>query len=234
MIWDYQIVMKHKYNPDYKTVNLIDVNEILGFAKKEVKELEEEINEDKRIEQELLDFMKHVEKNSKQKIHFIGHEKKFGIHMLRFMFSNGGFMEVMVEKPLSINAHFLDAGSAAKFAKGLKKVLDRTLPDSPVKSMYIDSVKVSDGFGEETLNLSKWTIMHKITIHRTILVTVLAMTTFFLIESVKVLFHERIVEILNRHFFIISWAVGLIIGLLVEPLRTRIEHFVERHIEKIR
>jgi len=215
----------------YSVVNLVDVNELLTFVKKEYRELDAQIKEEKRIEDELKDFIKEIEKHSGHSIHHIGHEKKYGAHLIRFLFKDGGFLEVIVEKPLAITGHFLDEKAAKKFAKGLKKTLNQILPDSPIKQMYIDSVNVEDGMNSEILTLDKWSRIHKIAIHKTIVITITAVFLFVLLEFIKELFIESAREILKLHSMFVSLTIALIIAISFEPIKIRVEKIVGKFID---
>jgi len=217
----------HRGKIQYKVVDLVDVNELLSFAKRESKELEEEIKEEQRVEKELKAFIAEIEKCSGQKMHHIGHEKKYGAHLIRFLLHNGGFVEVMVEKPLAIKGHFLSEKTAKEFASALKKVLNRTLPDSPVKSMFIDSVKVLDGWKDEVLTFGKWSQMHKIAIHKTVVVTIVAIFIFVLMEVTKELFHTTFLQFLRIDTLVVSIVTAVFLAIFFEPIKEKVEHFVE-------
>ncbi|MBN1502393.1 hypothetical protein JW930_02515 [Candidatus Woesearchaeota archaeon] len=220
-----------KKEPSYKVVSLLDVNELLSFAKQEVKGLEDEIKEEQRVEEELKEFIKHIEKHSGHKLNYIGHEKRYGKHLVRFLFQDGGFLEVIVEKPLAMNAHFSDEEQAKKFVSGLKKTLEKTLPDHPVKDMFIDSIHIEDGFKDDVLTVDKWSKIHGITIQKTLVVTVVAVFIFVIIELTKAYFVETARDVLHLESFIISIVTAIIIALFIEPIRNKTEHIVGKMIK---
>ncbi|MBD3203871.1 hypothetical protein GF327_06230 [Candidatus Woesearchaeota archaeon] len=222
---------KKKKGPDYKVVSVLDVNELLSFAKDRVKSLEEEIKEEKRVEDELKEFIDEVEKHSGHEIHFIGHEKRFGKHLVRFLFEKGGLLEVIVEKPVAMNAHFLDKKDAKKFVKGLKKALDKKIPDHPVKDMFIDSIRVEDGFREDILTVNKWAKIHKIRLKTGIVITLVAVAIAFMIELAKEFFLEKTHQIVPAHSVIVTIVTAVLIAIFYEPLKRKIESFVGRFMD---
>ncbi len=207
----------------YHIVSLLDVNDLLTFAKEEVKTLKEEITEEQRVEKELKEFIATIEKHSGHKIHYMGHEKRFGKHLVRFMFKKGGFLEVMVEKPLALNAHFINKSQADDFASGLKKALKEVLPDSPVKDIFIESIKVEDGHQKQLLSVDKWAMLHKITIHRTIVVTVVAAILVLIMEFFKEFFVMKAKLAMEEDSIIISIVTAIIIVLFFEPVKSKVE-----------
>jgi len=214
--------------PNYKRVSIVDVNELLSFAKKEYHELEEQIQEEKRVENELKDFIKAIEKHSKHKIHYIGHEKRHGKHLVRFLFKKGGFLEVMVEKPLAINAHFINEKHAEKFAQGLKKTLHEVLPENKVKDMVINDVKVEDGFKEDMLTFDKWSSLHNIAIKKTVVVTVLTIIVFIIMEVVEMFTTETTQEIFNLPSVLISIIIAVIIAFFFIHIKEKLEDIIDR------
>ncbi len=207
----------------YKVVSLLDVNELLPFAKEEVRSLEQDIKEEKRVEKELKEFIGKIEKHSGHKIHYIGHEKRYGKHLVRFLLQKGGFIEVMVEKPLALNAHFIKKESAEKFANGLKKALDEHLPDHPVKQMFIDSIAVEDGFKDDVITVDKWSKIHKLAIHKTLLYTIVVFSIFIIIEIIKEFFLAKTKEVLPFESVIVTLITAVIIVLFYEQIKEKIE-----------
>jgi hypothetical protein len=197
----------------YKIVSLLDVDQLLSFAKNEVQSLDEEIKEEKRVEKELKEFISIVEKNSGHG--FIGHEKRYGKHLIRFLFTTGGFLEVIVDKPLTMNAHFINEKHAEKYAKGLKIALEKVLPNHPVKPIFIESIKIEDGFKDDVISLDRWSKMHKITIHKTLVTTIV----IFLIFIIMGITQEYIEHVTSEMFQLRS--VAITIAAALNPLKRR-------------
>ncbi len=217
-----------KEDEDYTIVNLVDVNEFLSFAKKEYKELEQQIKEEERVERELKKFISEIAKYSKHIIHYIGHEKRYGTHLVRFLFKQGGFLEVIVQKPVTLNAHFIDAASAKKFAAGLKKTLQKWLPDTPIKQLIIDSIKIETGKRENEITIEKWTKLHRIALHHTVVITFTALLVYVILESTKAYFAEISKGVLHYESIIISMSVAVVLSFSFDPIRAKIEQIIEK------
>ncbi len=222
--------MRPKRRPDYKVVSLLDVDQLLSFAKNEVRNLDEEIKEEQRVEKELKEFIDEIEKHSGHDIHYIGHEKRFGKHLVRFLFQDGGFLEVIVEKPLVLNGHFISEETAKKFATGLKKALRSRLPEHPVKDLFIDSIRIEDGFKDAPISVDKWNKLHKLTIHGTLVTTFVVLIIFITIEVVKEYFKESSAAFLHPETAVVSIVTAVLISLFFEPLKGLVEKLVAKVI----
>ncbi len=220
--------MEHRLKGDYKVVHFVDVNELLGCAKKEFSELDQQIKEEERVEKELREFIKHVEKHSGHKIHHIGNSKDFGVFMVKFLFKKGGFMEVIGERPLTLKAHFINKKDADMFAKGLKKALHNLLPETPVKDMVIDSIAVEDGFKEEQISVGKWKKMNKLLLHKTAIVTVFVFILVTINEFWKEILKVTTLETFGLHSLVTSVVMAVVIAFLFDPIKNKIEHLLEK------
>lgn len=223
--------MKSK-KEEYKVVNFVDVNELLTFAKNEFKELEEQIKEEKRVEDELKVFIEKIERFSGHSIHHIGKERREGNLLIRFLFTGGGLLEVMGDKPLTMNAHFVNEKSAKKFAEGLKKALNKELPDHPVKDMIIQSIDIQDGFKDPGLTYDKWNKMHHLAVNHTVVVTLVALIIFIIIEWTKELFKETAFQYFNFHSFAVSIITAIIVAFFFDKIRSKVEHITAKFIKK--
>ena len=184
--------MPHK---NYHTVSVVDVEQLLPFVKQETHSVSDEIKEENRVKEELQKFIEILKKHAGEQIYYIGEEKKFGKHLERFLFQKGGFLEVVLEQPVAINAHFIEKKMAMKFCKGLKKAAYLILPESEVKKLFIDSIMVSKPT-EEALTYDKWDLMHSISLHKTLTYTLIAAAIFLLAAVIQESF-----ELLNGAYF---------------------------------
>jgi len=103
----------------------------------------------------LAKFIDVLEKHFKQKIYYMGMDVIEAKYYERFIFDKNGFLEVMMDKPVAINAHFTDEKMAKNFCEALKKSLLAVLPDTPVSKMFIDSVEVQNE-KEQNLTYETW------------------------------------------------------------------------------
>lgn len=222
----------HDEGEQYRVVNYTDVEDLLSFSKNEYKNLEEQIKEEKRVEGELKRFIRAVEKHSDHKIHFIGHEKRFGIHLIRFLFKKGGLLEVIVDKPLAINGHFVDRKHAKAFAKGLKRALDKELPENQVKSMMVDNVTVEDGFKDAILTVDKWSRIHRIAVHKTVIITVFAFIILLINEAMRIIVEETALHLFHLESIFIAIVVATFFAVLLDPLKSKTEALTMKYFNK--
>ncbi|MFP4402953.1 MAG: hypothetical protein ACLFPJ_01210 [Candidatus Woesearchaeota archaeon] len=141
-------------------VPALDVGELVPFLVKEKNNLIDSIKEQKRAKTELEKFIEILQKNFKEKIYYIGmdiDEKTYE----RFIFEKSGFLEVMIESPLALVAHFIKEKRAKNFHVALKKSLFEILPKNKISELFINSIEVQTE-KEQMLTYYKWNKMKKI------------------------------------------------------------------------
>jgi hypothetical protein len=79
----------------------------------------------------------------------------------RFIFEKGGFLEVMTESPVALNAHFVHANQAKQFAAALKKTLTSLLPSAPATQLFLDSIEVQNQ-DDSSLTVEGWNKMKRV------------------------------------------------------------------------
>jgi hypothetical protein len=136
-------------------VPLLDVGEVLPFAVRKTETLQESFTEQDRAKQALVKFVDQLERKLKQKVYYMGLDVIGEKAYERFIFDKGGFLEVMVESPVALNAHFVHELQAKAFAKALKLALTGALPKSPTSQLLIDSVEVQNQ-DDTSLTVEKW------------------------------------------------------------------------------
>ena len=136
-------------------VPALDIQERLPFAIRETKDLQGSFAEQDRAKQELVKFVDRLEKNLKQKVFYLGFDVIGEKSYERFLFDKGGFLEVMVESPVALNAHFVHDDQASKFAKALKVTFGQLLPKGPITQLFIDSIEVQNQ-DDTSLTVEKW------------------------------------------------------------------------------
>ncbi|MEM4267237.1 MAG: hypothetical protein QXK37_00220 [Candidatus Woesearchaeota archaeon] len=142
-------------------VPALDIGEIVPFTIRKTKSIEESIEEQERSRQKLAEFIEKLEQKFGESIFYIGYDEIAGRFYERFMFEQGGFLEIMIEAPLALNAHFISEERAKKFCAALKETLKEMLPDSPVSNMFLDSITVQTQ-NDNSLTYKKWEIMKEI------------------------------------------------------------------------
>lgn len=141
-------------------VPLLDVQEILPFALGKEEILNEGVGEEDRAKKELLKFIEKLEKNFGEDIYYIGMDIIGEKSYERFILKKGGFLEVMIEKPLALNAHFINKRRAKKFLDSLKKSL-KTISKNKNINFLLDSLQVQTE-EDTSLSVERWNIMKSI------------------------------------------------------------------------
>lgn len=143
------------------SVPAVDVAEMFPFAVRKTKSLQESFSEQDRAKQELVRFIERLEKTLKQKIYYMGFDVIAEKSYERFIFDKGGFLEVMTESPVALNAHFVHEQQAKKFAAALKKTLQSILPKEARTQLLIDSIEIQDQ-DDASLTVDSWHKMKSI------------------------------------------------------------------------
>lgn len=138
-------------------ISVLDINELLPFAVKKAKSLQESMKAQENSKKELNSFISKLEKNLKEEICYIGMDVIGEKSYERFMLGSG-FFEIMIEAPMAMNAHFPDRKKADRFCKALKKTLDEMLPEGSAKAIFLESIEVQDEH-DTSLTVEDW---HKI------------------------------------------------------------------------
>lgn len=133
-------------------VNLIDLPELLPFT------ISEKCDESKSSK-EVFEFVELLEEFDS--LHYIGQDNIEGKFYQRFLFSNGGFMEIMQKAPSAIVAHFADEERAEKFSEKLRQLIKKKCGDSKPVEMLAQDVKVNRET-EGKLSYEKWSKLNNI------------------------------------------------------------------------
>ncbi|RME53202.1 hypothetical protein D6783_02665 [Candidatus Woesearchaeota archaeon] len=177
---------------NYHVVSLIDVNELLPFVKRVRQNTDEPTKEEEaKLQAELDRFFSTLKRYYHTPIHYIGDERRYGKHLERYLINKTGFIEIMVEAPLHLNAHFISKREAETFAQALKKTLFETVPASPVRSMFIDSVRVQDKKASATYQT--YDKLHHKLVYKPLILTATAINIIIVFGLLK-LFFQYVVE----------------------------------------
>jgi len=145
--------LKHVY------VVLIDLPEALPFEfrlkETEPDNVEELHRKTKESEEKLFDFVTKLEDNFKEEFSFIGEDIIGEKFYKRFLFPNGGFLEVMHQPPAALIAHFIEKKRANVFADALKKTIDEMVEDEKSKMILKNLIEINTE-KEEPLTYEKW------------------------------------------------------------------------------
>ena len=136
-------------------VAVLDVNELFPFSVVKTVNFEEGLKKEEETKKALALFVDNLEKHFKQKIYYMGMDVIEAKYYERFIFAKNGFLEIMMDKPAAVNAHFTEEKEAKKFCDALKKTLGKILPDTPVSQMFIDSIEVQNE-KEQSFTYDTW------------------------------------------------------------------------------
>ncbi|MFH0876187.1 MAG: hypothetical protein V1859_09695 [archaeon] len=147
-------------------VSVVDVSEVIPFCLKDTTNLSESLTEQTKSREKLEEFIALLQKTYKQKIWYMGFDIIGEKSYERFMFDDGGFLEIMMEAPLAINAHFVHREQAEKFCTSLKKTFLKILKDDTFTKMFVDSISVNEEKAPDeeinTLTVKKWHTLQNI------------------------------------------------------------------------
>ncbi len=215
---------------DHFVVSAVDSKGMMPFMKKKSKIIDEEIKEEKNAIDELGRFIDIIRKHSKEKIHYIGEDRKHGKHIERFLFSKGGFLEVSLEHPISIQAHFTNRKRADKFCLGLKNSVNEVYPEVGHKYSLIESINVIES--DEEVYPTKANKRFRVKMHKTIILALIAVALMLIFEAMEtsteyISSEISHINITKLHTIIIN---ALVIALLFEPVKSYMTNFVEKVI----
>jgi hypothetical protein len=142
-------------------VPALDIGEILPFTLKKTETVEESLRAQEKAREKLVEFIEKLEQEFGEGIYYLGFDEIAGKFYERFMFEKGGFLEIMIESPMAINAHFIDTEKAKKFCDALKSTLRKVLPKDKVSDLFIDSIGTQTE-EEDSLTYKKWERMKNI------------------------------------------------------------------------
>ncbi|MBI1970190.1 hypothetical protein HYS47_00430 [Candidatus Woesearchaeota archaeon] len=223
-------VMK-KISDTFYTVSVLDVEQILPFVKKEAHGFKEKFKEEERVKMEMFTFIEMVSQEMGEKICYIGEEKKHGYHLEMFLFHDGGFLEILVEPPSTIHASFVYEKKAEKFAKSLKRVCEKILPDSPIKLFFLDSITVDEG-KNDSITVDKWSLMHNIVIEKSIVYTIVVVLLAIIFTAVTEILEDISVNWVGIEATYIHIVTAIFIAFLFDPIKTKVEGVLEKIINK--
>jgi hypothetical protein len=220
----------HDAKVDYRIVTFVDVHNLLPFGKKQYQTPLMKFKEEARIEKEVLVFASGIGRRAKLKIHFIGHEKDEDDHTLRFIIEQGGYIEMHIDRPLSMNAHFISQDRAELFATALKESLRIHIPEHPVKELMIKEIKIEDGFINPPVSKGTWSWMHRYTVRHAMIGTIVALMIFGTLEFTKLLIGTGAIFTSQNHTILFAGVTAIIIAFTLEPLRNWIDKLLEKII----
>jgi len=146
--------MKPK-SKQYWFVPVLDAAEIIPFAIRKAKNVKESFALQDQSRDSLAKFIPALEKAFGGKIISIGSDVIGEKFYERYLFDKDGFLEIMMEAPLAMNAHFVDEKCAKRFAAALKKALSGMLPKNQMSKMLVENIQPSSA-AESELKVETW------------------------------------------------------------------------------
>jgi len=125
-------------------VSLLDVPEVLpfGFEPKAAENLIDILEDTDHIEDMLKEFMTDLEQEYKEPIYRLGQDMIGEKLYRRYLLEKDGFIEVALEKPAAIIAHFTNIKRGKKFAAALEKTIKKYV-EGDIAQLLSDDINVS-------------------------------------------------------------------------------------------
>lgn len=122
---------------EFYDVMLVDFGGILPFKL----EKEEILSRQERVSQQKLDFfLVSLEKNMKESFVYVGSDL-LETKLFHRIILKEGLLELLIGTPVTLLAHYKDAGKAKKFKQSLQKTLEKIVPEH-VASLVEDSIEI--------------------------------------------------------------------------------------------
>jgi len=140
-------------------VSLLDITEALPFSFN----IEETniLEDDGKIMKPVERFISDLEKHFREQIVPVGEDIIGEKFYYRYLFKNNGFMEIMLQPPVAIVAHFVDQKNALKFSEALKAAIDSTIKDKKAREVLKNVIEISRE-QHEALSYRSWSKMRSV------------------------------------------------------------------------
>lgn len=123
-------------------VSLLDVPEVLPFGFEKNENVLDMFDKIDFAEGKLLEFMSDLEKEFKENIYRLGQDMIGGKLYKRYMFKKDGFLEIAMEKPSAIIAHFITKERGRRFAESLARVIPKYVKGE-IADLMINDISVT-------------------------------------------------------------------------------------------
>jgi hypothetical protein len=133
-------------------VSLLDITEALPFSFK----IEDDIfGDDGKIMRPVEHFISNLEKNLREQIIPVGEDIIGEKFYYRYLFKSNGFMEIMLQPPVAIVAHFIEQKKAVKFSEALKVTIDNVVKEKKTAEVLKNVIEIS-AEQKEALSYKSW------------------------------------------------------------------------------
>jgi hypothetical protein len=110
---------------------------------------------------ELFKFIKIVESKFGERTCYIGEDVIGEKFYKRFLFENGGFVEIMTGIPVAISAHFTALPRAKKFATAVSAAIKSTVRNPKLREILVSSI-TADQEEDNRLTYQTWSKLRTI------------------------------------------------------------------------
>ena len=210
-------------------ISALDAAEQLPFSFVEGHSLKESLDANRKATEELEKFVHLMQKSMKEKIYHLGKDTINQKSYHRFMFEGPGFMEVILEAPVAINAHFQTRVRARKFLNAFKKSMRTMLPDGPKREVFLSSIDIEDEH-HVPLHLDSWVKIRDVRsiLHKSVNLVVVSLAIFTLLEFGEEAMTEIFREVFGISAAIVTLVLSVAIALCLKPLKETADRLVER------
>jgi len=213
------------------SISLIDPKDLLPFQIKKKAGIKNKLVEKIRGKKELNTVIEKIKK-SKLQIVYLGEDEENERHIERFLLQDG-YMEVIMESPVSITANFIEKKTAQKYSTALKKTFQKSMPDSDFKELFIDSIIVEK---KQPLSRETWNSMRSIYLQKSAIFLAVVAFIVLIFEVVKILIEEASYILLaHSDYGHVMRVVAIIIAAIIvtffhENIKQKIEGLIEKII----
>lgn len=140
-------------------VSLLDITEALPFSF-DAEKIDLLSDDDKTL-RPLERFIDVLEKNFREEIIPIGEDVIGEKFYYRYLFRSNGFMEIMLQPPVAIVAHFIEHKKALKFSEALKICIDDAVKEKNSRDALKNVIEIS-GEQDDALSYKSWSKMRDV------------------------------------------------------------------------
>lgn len=123
-------------------VSFLDVPEVFPFGLEKEENVLDMLEKPDLTEGKLLEFISHLEDEFEEEIYRIGQDIIGERLYRRYLFKRDGFLEIAMEKPCAVIAHFVTINRGRKFAESLAKVIKKYLGDG-IGDLMVNDINIA-------------------------------------------------------------------------------------------
>ena len=140
-------------------VSLLDIGEALPFS--HTIDENDLLTDDGATLRPLERFIAELEKHFREEIIGVGEDIIGEKFYYRYLFKSNGFLELMLQPPVALVAHFGEQTKAKRFSAALTKTIDATIKDKKTAEILKNVIEIS-AERREALSYKSWSQMRKV------------------------------------------------------------------------